>query len=337
VQNASDKEGNCGAINMEVVDANKNPLTGSPPVSLVAADGTTTLMDWQINMGTSDPALYTNAQVTYYLKVYLAAYESDYPETTLYEAFTVEIKNCMITDLVYANIVPQTYNIYTTGGEISIPQFTQVVQAGFTRDGETACSHDVTYSLALADGSALPSFMHWNFIDRLFTYYTDKTSDVKAYNVVMTATVSADQQSGGFTKEMPFTITVADGCSADSIYFTGYTPDHNYYLGVVTDEANSWTFATGKALATWDVKVTHTEIGCPVTFRLERLVGTDNRRPFTPEEDAVFSEIDVVEDNDEYTLLFDAITDNLALENESWRIAIVAERGVGNGQNDAVV
>jgi hypothetical protein len=91
----------------------------------------------------------------------------------------------------------------------------------------------------------------------------------------VTASVSSDFQDGGFTKDLTFSVNVENGCSEDIIQFNNYITDSVYYLGVVTDEASGWEATTGKALAEWDVGVTHTEIGCPVTFTLLRMVGTE--------------------------------------------------------------
>jgi hypothetical protein len=76
--------------------------------------------------------------------------------------------------------------------------------------------------------------------------------------------------------------------------------------------------------------VGHSATGCPVNFRLERDVSGLNRA-FTPDEAAVFSDItsSLSDDGLEYTLHFEATTDNLALENKQWTIAVVAERGLG--------
>jgi hypothetical protein len=72
----------------------------------------------------------TNAPVTYYIKVELENYKTSNPETTIFEPFTVEFKNCVIENLLFNSIVDQTYNIYTDGGEVDVPAFTQDVQTG---------------------------------------------------------------------------------------------------------------------------------------------------------------------------------------------------------------
>jgi hypothetical protein len=49
----------------------------------------------------------------------------------------------------------------------------------------------------------------------------------------------------------------------------------------------------------------------------------------TPEQDAVFSDLTITEDNQSYNLHLEAITDNEALDNTEWTIAIIAQRGYG--------
>jgi hypothetical protein len=62
-------------------------------------------------------------------------------------------------------------------------------------------------------------------------------------------------------------------------------------------------------LKAWDIGVTHTEIGCPVTFSLMRITGTTEVE-LTPEQDDVFSDLTITEDNQSYNLHLEAITDN---------------------------
>jgi hypothetical protein len=269
--------------------------------------------------------------------VSLTDYKNTHPATTLYEPFTVEVKNCMITGMVFDAILDKTYNIYTDEVEFEIPEFTQVVQQGYTRDGAAVCDYDVEYSIALDDGSDLPAFMHWNFIDRKLSYRSDSKTDEQVYNVVMTATVSANAQSGGLTVTQPIKVTVQDGCSTDSIFFTSHVPDYNYYLGVDTSEDASppWAFTTGRATAEWDISVRHTAIGCPVAFRLERDV-SGVKRPLTPDEASVFADLVVTEDNLSYSINLQAMTDREDLEGSEWTIALVAERGRGGGVNEPV-
>lgn len=46
-------------------------------------------------LSTSDPAFYTNGDVTYYAKVILTDYVYRYPdEAVYYESFTINLKNC---------------------------------------------------------------------------------------------------------------------------------------------------------------------------------------------------------------------------------------------------
>jgi hypothetical protein len=236
--------GDCGEITVSLVDADQNPLT-SEVITLAAADATQTFKNWQITMGSTDPADYTNTPVTYYLKVALTDYADDFPDTVVYEPFTVEVKNCMITDLEFDAITDKDYNIYTDTVEFSIPEFTQEVQSGYTRDGAETCDYDVEYEVKLADGSELPDFMHWNFIDRIFSYYTQDEADVGEYNVVVIATVSANHQDGGFTKTQEFKVTVANGCAEDFIAFSSFIPDYSYFLGVSTSEESDWAYAVG--------------------------------------------------------------------------------------------
>jgi hypothetical protein len=336
VANNANKQGDCGAIIMTLVDADKNPLNPSDTeITLVEASGTETFFNWQINMITDDVTKYTNAPVDYYIKVSLEDYELSHPATTIYEKFSVEFKNCMITDLDFTNILDKTYNIYTTGVELDVPAFTQKVQQGFTRDGADTCDYEVTYAVTLADGSDLPDFIKWNFIDRKLTWSSDRKADEGTWNIAVKATVSADKQSGGLEVIQPIKLTVADGCSSDFIAFKDYIPDYNYYLGVVTDEDSNWSYASGRAKKTWTIEVTHTELGCPVSFRLERDVN-GVKRPFTPAEDAVFADITLSEDNLKYYLTIEAQTDNENLEGESWKIAVAAERGLGGNNNTPV-
>jgi hypothetical protein len=167
--------------------------------------------------------------------------------------------------------------------------------------------------VTLADGSALPDVFKWDPIDRMFSYHSIVESDAAEYNIKMTASVSANFQDSGFTKDLTFKVDVQNGCATDNIGFDSYITDYVYYLGVVTDEDSEWEYATGKALKAWDIGVTHTEIGCPVTFSLMRMITTTTGTEevtLTPEQDAVFSDLTITEDNQSYNLHFEAITDN---------------------------
>jgi hypothetical protein len=61
------------------------------------------------------------------------------------------------------------------------------------------------------------------------------------------------------------------------------------------------------------------------------------RREFNELEDQVFADLTYAEDNMEYTLTVSAMTENVELENESWTIAIVAERGFGESSSEPIV
>jgi hypothetical protein len=231
----------CGGVSYELVDENKATLTDAR-IELVAADQADTFKNWQINYGTSDPTEYSNAPVTYYVKVSLDDYATDYPDTIIYEKFTVDYKNCMVTDFDFENISDLEYNIYTTGNSFNIPLFTEEIQAGYNRLPIPTCGYDITYTVLLDDGSALPAFMKWDEIDRIFSYSSDSIDDVNTYNIVVSASVSANMMSGGFSKDLTFTVKVENGCASDTIAFNDFIVDYTYYLGVDTDEDSGWPY-----------------------------------------------------------------------------------------------
>jgi hypothetical protein len=149
----------------------------------------------------------------------------DYPATPIYEQFTVSYDNCMITNLDFTSIADMEYNIYTDEVKFEIPEFTQVVEAGFTKAGATTCAYEITYDVTLADGSALPDFIKWDPIDRVFSYHSIVESDEAEYNIKMTASVSANFQDTGFTKDLTFKVDVQNGCATDNIGFDSYITD----------------------------------------------------------------------------------------------------------------
>jgi hypothetical protein len=69
----------------------------------------------------------TNADVQYYLKVYLTDYEVSSPSTAiLYEPFFVNIKKCLIIALTSDPDSSHTYNIYSGKIYIAYTDFLQV-------------------------------------------------------------------------------------------------------------------------------------------------------------------------------------------------------------------
>ena len=84
----------CGPKSYEIVMTDKvTPNTNSAYLNLNKVPG---YVDLEVL--TTDPVHFTNAPVTYYLKVTLDDYVYRYPEEAVYyEIFTIDMRNCIVT------------------------------------------------------------------------------------------------------------------------------------------------------------------------------------------------------------------------------------------------
>ena len=80
-----------------------------------------------LSLETDDVSLYTNAWVTFYVRVILVDYYAVYPQYAIwYEPFRFRLKNCQVDSFSWDSVADVYYNVYTPIYYISVPEFTQV-------------------------------------------------------------------------------------------------------------------------------------------------------------------------------------------------------------------
>ena len=117
----------CGSKSYEIVDADKNAIVYYDSGNNFVYEWMKFFDDtskWQIKLATSDPSYYTNADITYYVKVTLDDYVYRYPdEAVYYESFTVNLKNCQVSSYTKDVDASYYYNIYTPVHKYSYTAF----------------------------------------------------------------------------------------------------------------------------------------------------------------------------------------------------------------------
>jgi hypothetical protein len=157
---------------------------------------------------TTDLSEVTNADVQYYLKVYLPDYEVSSPSTAiLYEPFLVNIKNCLIDSFTTDSDSSNSYNVYAGKIYIAYSPFVEVPNAASLPLGDTVCGYALTYTAkwrtyydTLID---LPYFIVWNKLFTRFEIFSedeaDLTTNYLTYDIELTVTTSTADQNPAAT------------------------------------------------------------------------------------------------------------------------------------------
>lgn len=163
--------------------ANGDNLCGPKSYEIVMVDKTTsntntaylnlreTSTNLYIDVQTDDPVYYTNAYVTYYIKVTLDDYVREYGdyEATYYEAFDLDMLNCQIGSFNKDADSAEEYILYTPVEKYPYTAWTDNPVAGTARSPATVCGYTVNYSVkwrtfydTLID-ITLPNFIFWRW------------------------------------------------------------------------------------------------------------------------------------------------------------------------------
>lgn len=154
-----------------------NPIT-QPWISLAYS-----APNYILTVQTNDPVYFTNAYVTFWVKVSLSDYSTLNPVNDVrWEPIQIMLKNCQVTDFTFPAVADVTYCIYTPVTHILMTQFTEVDQAGFIKPAMTSCGYAITYTAKWRDYYdtviALPPFVTWNPTDFRYEVFSQDVNDL---------------------------------------------------------------------------------------------------------------------------------------------------------------
>ena len=199
-----------------------------------------------LSVETDDVSLYTNAYVTFYVRVILVDYYAVYPQYAIwYEPFRFRLKNCQVASYSWASVADVSYNVYTPVYWIDVPEFTQVPDdTTFSRSASERCGYTLTYTASWLNFYDtvidLPPFITWNESDRRFEVYSADPDDIDTtrqfYVIQLTASVSLTDMDPIFEDTLQFNLYLANGCLADEITIQTDIDDYIYYINEDTYE-----------------------------------------------------------------------------------------------------
>ena len=261
---------------------NGNDLCGSKSYEIVMADQVTsntntaflTLTNtgdpMTISVYTNDPVYYTNAQVTYYLKVTLLDYQDDYSdgdeEAIYYEAFLLNMKNCQVTSFTKDADFTQSYVLYTPVEKIPYTAWVDVAAVG-TTNGASNCGYTVSYSVKWKNfyetELTLPTMVNWKWDSgagfHAFWIYSDDTSmveyDRQEFVIELTGSTTTADMNPVYSEVWTLTVNVVNDCLTDTLSldttlaYVHTFQDYTYYIDENTDVAGAF-LSTGSYVST---------------------------------------------------------------------------------------
>ena len=160
-------------------------------------------LNWQIKIQTNDPKYFTNAFITFYVRISLDNYAILNPVNDVrWEQIRVNLQNCQITDFTFSAVSDVPYNVYTPIIHIPLVQFTEVNNGLFKVAGPS-CGYTVTYTARWRNFYdtviPLPTWIVWNGIDFRYEIYTDDPKDIdntrQIYKLELTASIAITDMS----------------------------------------------------------------------------------------------------------------------------------------------
>lgn len=196
----------------------------------------------EIHVYTTLPEYYTNADVTYYLKVSLDDYVVDYEKyghVVYYNQFKVNMKNCQVTGFNKDNDQTYNYILYTPVIKKPYTAFTDIAQAGTIRTGSN-CGYTVNYKVEWetywGTRITIPTFIEWYEGSTTFWIQSDDTIDLtderQTYTIVLTGSIDITDMNPIFEDEYKFTLTVVNDCTTDvmtKMDSNSFYPGHSSY------------------------------------------------------------------------------------------------------------
>lgn len=176
-------------------------------LSYSVSSGTHTL-----SVQTNDVSLFTNAFVTFYVRVVLVDYYALYPQYAIHwEPFRFRLKHCQVASFSWTPVDSVYYNLYTPIEYVEVPEFSQVpTDVSFSKSEAERCGYAVTYSASwliyLDSAVDLPPFILWNDNDRRFEIFSDSPSEVdfsrQYYTIQLTASISESDMNPPFADSL---------------------------------------------------------------------------------------------------------------------------------------
>ena len=254
----------CGSKSYEIVMADKvTPNPNTAYLNLVHTPG----VNIKLETYTTDPVHYTNAPVTYYIKVTLDDYVYRYPEEAVYyESFTVDMRNCQVSSFWIQN---QEYILYTPVEKYPYPQWTSVAAAGTdthlgvtgAAGGVNCVNYPITFTVkwinyyeTKLDISDLQGNLVWNQAGSgvhdapSFWFQSDDLIDLdtarQTYEIELTASISIADMNPIYTESQKFELKIVNDCTSDTL--TRLEESFTTFDGCVSPPCNEYTYYIGE-------------------------------------------------------------------------------------------